>query len=71
MVALGCKQIRQNTGTSLVALSGGVWQNRILLALTVPELKSAGFTVLLHKNVPANDGGLSLGQLAIAACQTN
>lgn len=50
-----------------VALSGGVWQNRLLLELTVPRLRAAGFNVLLHRQTPANDGGLAYGQMAVAA----
>ncbi len=52
-----------------VALSGGVWQNRLLLEMTVPLLEQAGFEVLLHHTVPANDGGLAYGQVAVAAAQ--
>ncbi|MBV7339320.1 hypothetical protein KFU94_66100 [Chloroflexi bacterium TSY] len=54
---------------NIVALSGGVWQNRLLLELSVPLLKNAGFDVLLHHAVPANDGGIAYGQAAIAAAQ--
>lgn len=50
-----------------VALSGGVFQNRILLDGVGLELERAGLCVLRHQRVPANDGGLSLGQAAIAA----
>lgn len=71
MIVLACQQIRGITSTSICALSGGVWQNRILLELVIPALQKQNFTVLFHKNVPANDGGLSLGQLASAACQIN
>jgi hydrogenase maturation protein HypF len=52
-----------------VALSGGVWQNRLLLEMAVPLLKQAGFEVLLHHTVPANDGGLAYGQVAVAAAR--
>jgi len=52
-----------------VALSGGVWQNRLLLELTVPLLRAAGFEVLLPRSVPANDGGIAYGQAAIAAAR--
>jgi hydrogenase maturation protein HypF len=49
-----------------VALSGGVFQNRLLLELTVKRLEAEGLTVLVHHNVPANDGGIALGQAVIA-----
>jgi hydrogenase maturation protein HypF len=52
-----------------VALSGGVWQNRLLLEMTVAQLREAGFEVLLHRQTPANDGGLAYGQTAVAAAQ--
>ncbi len=57
-------------GSWPVALSGGVWQNRLLLELTVPRLRQAGFTVVLHRQVPANDGGLAYGQAAVAAARS-
>ncbi|AIQ13753.1 carbamoyltransferase HypF [Paenibacillus durus] len=66
IVADICGRIRSKRGLNEVALSGGVFQNRLLLALTVDELERSGFRVLLHSKVPANDGGLSLGQAAIA-----
>ncbi|MCY3607318.1 MAG: carbamoyltransferase HypF [Acidimicrobiaceae bacterium] len=56
---------REQTGIATVALSGGVFQNRLLTELTVPTLIEAGFEVLLHRQVPPNDGGISLGQAAI------
>jgi hydrogenase maturation protein HypF len=52
-----------------VALSGGCFQNRILFERVTAQLRAAGFVVLCHAEVPANDGGLSLGQAAIAAAQ--
>jgi hydrogenase maturation protein HypF len=52
-----------------VALSGGVWQNRLLLEMAVPMLQQAGFEVLLHHTVPANDGGLAYGQVAVVAAR--
>ena len=61
-----CERIAADTGLHTVALSGGCYQNRLLLALTVPALEAAGFRVLLHRQVPCNDGGLSLGQAVIA-----
>ena len=48
-----------------VALSGGVWQNMNLLKNSVTKLQKAGFKVLIHRQVPANDGGLALGQAVI------
>ena len=58
--------IANETGISTVALSGGCFQNRLLLRLTVPALCENGFDVLLHRQVPCNDGGLSLGQAVLA-----
>jgi hydrogenase maturation protein HypF len=52
-----------------VVLSGGVWQNRRLTERTHDRLRASGWTVLRHRRVPANDGGLSLGQAAIAAAR--
>jgi hydrogenase maturation protein HypF len=62
-----CQNARQRTGSRVVALSGGVWQNMALLSRVVTLLRQAGFTVLHHKRVPTNDGGLALGQALIAA----
>jgi hydrogenase maturation protein HypF len=55
------------TGLSAVALSGGVFQNPALLAGVCRALRRNGFTVLRHRVVPPNDGGIALGQLMIAA----
>ncbi|MFC4907108.1 carbamoyltransferase HypF [Actinomadura gamaensis] len=66
-LADGCELVRQRTGLATVALSGGVFQNLLLLDLTVTELERRGFAVLVHRQVPPNDGGLSLGQAAVAA----
>jgi hydrogenase maturation protein HypF len=62
-----CVQARANTGCSVVALSGGVWQNMVLLRRTVALMRGNGFDVLIHRVIPANDGGLALGQAAVAA----
>jgi hydrogenase maturation protein HypF len=61
-----CLVISGDTGIKDIALSGGVFQNRFLLRKTVGMLKQSGFRVLTHRQVPANDGGISLGQAAIA-----
>ena len=60
-------EIRNKTGIDTVVLSGGTFQNVILLEGTENILKENNFMVLAHEAVPSNDGGLALGQLAIAA----
>jgi hydrogenase maturation protein HypF len=50
-----------------VALSGGVFTNALLLSLTVKALRHNGYTVLRHRTVPPNDGGLALGQIVVGA----
>jgi hydrogenase maturation protein HypF len=62
-----CHDARQSTGINSIVLSGGVFQNVTLLTKTVALLKD--FTVYTHRLVPPNDGGLALGQAAIAAYQ--
>ncbi len=59
--------IREECGLNRVVLSGGCFQNRILLEGTVSELQRAGFEVYAHRLVPTNDGGISLGQAVVAA----
>ncbi|MEO3870875.1 carbamoyltransferase HypF [Nonomuraea sp. B12E4] len=68
-VAAACATLRQATGLSTVALSGSVFQNAFLLEGTVRRLRAAGFRVLRHVRVPPHDGGLSLGQAAVAAAR--
>lgn len=58
--------IRNESRITTAALSGGVWQNITLLKKTKPLLEKYGFKVLLHHQVPTNDGGISLGQLLVA-----
>ena len=64
-VLAASRHARDRTGLGTVALSGGVFQNRLLVELAVPLLDQAGFQVLLHSQVPPNDGGIALGQAAI------
>ena len=59
------RHARDSTGLSSVALSGGVFQNRLLVELVVPDLEQSGFEVLRHRQIPPNDGGISLGQAAV------
>ena len=61
-----CQQIKQTTGCKTVALSGGVWQNRLLLRKTMSLLQRSDFMVLTHQQVPANDGCIALGQALVA-----
>ncbi|MFB1495784.1 MULTISPECIES: carbamoyltransferase HypF [unclassified Thiocapsa] len=67
--ALGglARELASRHGLSTVALSGGVFQNRLLLESVTSGLEAVGLRVLLQRQVPANDGGLSLGQAAVAA----
>jgi hydrogenase maturation protein HypF len=57
------------TGLDTVALSGGVFQNMLLLRLLVTRLEDEGLRVLTHSRVPPNDAGVSLGQVAVAAAR--
>ncbi len=62
-----CERLRQATGNNTVAISGGVLQNRRLFKHLGRALGEAGFKVLTHRQVPCNDGGISLGQAVIAS----
>lgn len=59
--------VRERTGLETVALSGGVFCNRFLANSLIKSLKESDFNVLFNREVPANDGGIALGQAAIAA----
>ncbi len=61
-----CMDIKEKRTINTVALSGGVWQNQFLLNHTIETLKKNGFKVLTHWQLPANDGGLALGQAMVA-----
>lgn len=62
-----CRRLRQQDRLTNVCLSGGTFQNVYLLGRTAQLLRDAGFQVFVHARVPPNDGGLSLGQAAIAS----
>ena len=66
-IEAGCVLARERSGLRTVALSGGVFQNLLLLRETERRLAVHGFTVLTHSRVPCNDGGISLGQAVVAA----
>jgi hydrogenase maturation protein HypF len=65
--AAACARVAGERGLDLVVLSGGVFQNRILLERTAAALDSAGLRVLVPRRLPPNDGGISYGQAAVAA----
>jgi hydrogenase maturation protein HypF len=67
MVAAVCGRLSQQTGIGSVVLSGGVFLNALLTTEVSARLRGDGFRVYRHRRVPPNDGGLSLGQLAVAA----
>ncbi|GER91068.1 carbamoyltransferase [Dictyobacter vulcani] len=69
LLANACNEVREQSGLQKVALSGGIFQNRLIVEELVRILHTQSFAVYLNQKVPANDGGLSLGQLAIAAAQ--
>jgi hydrogenase maturation protein HypF len=69
LIEAGCLLMRDRYGLGTVALSGGVFQNLLLLDAAVSRLAARGFRVLLHARVPCNDGGISLGQAVVAAAR--
>jgi len=66
IVVAGCEKIREADGANAAALSGGTFQNILLLGQTIELLEERGFVVYRHRHVPANDGGLALGQAILA-----
>ena len=69
MIVSACEKARDEIGINTVALSGGVYQNKLLLDYSVTMLEERGFHVLRHHLLPPNDGGISLGQ-AVAAMRS-
>lgn len=65
-ITAACVKIRELSGCNKAALSGGVFQNRLLLELTDHMLLEQGFEVLKHQLLPPNDGGIALGQAVYA-----
>lgn len=61
-----CRRLSDETGINKVALSGGVFQNMLLTGMVVDMLEALGLEALLHRRVPCNDGGISLGQAVVA-----
>jgi hydrogenase maturation protein HypF len=68
-IATTAVKLATTRGLRTVALSGGCFQNRLLFEAVTRRLCTAGLTVLSHSLVPANDGGLSLGQATVAAAR--
>jgi len=62
-------EVARRVGEPVVALSGGCFQNRLLTEWGAAALERAGFEVLLHRQVPPNDGGISFGQVAVACAR--
>ena len=69
LIVAACLLLRESSGLGTVALSGGVFQNLLLLGTVTSLLEAAGFRVLTHSRVPPNDGGISLGQAVVAAAR--
>jgi len=67
MIVNACQELRSLTGVNKVALTGGVFQNKLLLEGSIDKLEQLGFDVLWHHQVPPNDGGIALGQMAALA----
>ena len=63
-ICTACERLRERYALQTIALSGGVFQNRLLVRLTKSSLEEKGFKVLIHSLIPPNDGGIALGQAA-------
>jgi hydrogenase maturation protein HypF len=70
IVAEICGLLRDRTGLNTIVLSGDVFMNSLLARKTLDELEEGHFNVYCHRRMPPNDGGLCLGQAAIAAALT-
>ena len=70
-IIAACEEAKRQTGICKVALSGGVFQNRLLLELVDEGLQKKGFQVLKHSLIPPNDGGIALGQAAYGMAYLN
>jgi hydrogenase maturation protein HypF len=68
--AAACAEIAERQGLGTVVLSGGVFQNRLLLERTVEDLEARGLRVVRPERLPPNDGGIAYGQVAVAAART-
>ncbi len=71
MIAAGCAHASKKTGIKTIALSGGVYQNQLLLKMSVDRLRKLGFRALTHSLLPPNDGGIALGQAVVAMKHVN
>jgi hydrogenase maturation protein HypF len=69
LLARACELVREQTGLESVALSGGVFQNGLMLNGLKQRLTKLGFATLTHRQTPPNDGSISLGQVAVAAAR--
>lgn len=69
LIALLANRIRDEYHLNRVVLSGGVFQNSLLVSAALAQLEAARFQVFIHRRVPPNDAGISLGQAAIADAQ--
>jgi len=65
--ARACAETAERHGLGLAVLSGGVFQNRILLERTAALVEAAGLRALVPERLPPNDGGIAYGQAAVAA----